>query len=304
MAVLEKGGETAAICKDSICPISCFTGFLQVMYFAVRALDMPRTLWSSTLFWLHELGSCIYNVHACWADDTAAAWQVDGRMVDYGVLISWGNDLASLSHPRAPIRPSSPGLESTSCQWRMVWFMPTINIESTPYILRSCLTCSKEPADFVKSIDDDLKALWKRLDEKWGDSRKVVDAIINTTQNMRNIRDGENNRLIKLINVIEDGYQDLKRLGLGKEITTTSSVSVIEQKLPTDVKKEWENLVSSDHSTVDKMTTHFRVYWNSFSTKSRPLNMRMQNCKMTRNKGFCTLFREKWQQSNYLVLET
>ena len=55
---------------------------------------------------------------------------------------------------------------------------------------------------------------------------------------MRNIRDGENNRLIKLINVIEDGYQDLKRLGLGKEITTTSSVSVIEQKLPTGVKKE------------------------------------------------------------------
>jgi len=32
--------------------------------------------------------------------------------------------------------------------------MPTINIESAPYILRSCL--GKGPADVVKSIDDDL----------------------------------------------------------------------------------------------------------------------------------------------------
>ena len=128
--------------------------------------------------------------------------------------------------------------------------MPTINIESAPYILRSCL--SKGPADVVKSIDDDYKAMWKRLDEKYGDPTKVVDVIMNAIQNTRNIRDGEKNRLIELINVVEDGYRDLKRLGLEKKITTTSSVSVIEKKLPTDVKKEWAKIVSSDHSTVDK----------------------------------------------------
>ena len=55
--------------------------------------------------------------------------------------------------------------------------MPTINIESAPYILRSCL--SKGPADVVKSIDDDYKAMWKRLDEKYGDPTKVVDVIMN-----------------------------------------------------------------------------------------------------------------------------
>ena len=75
---------------------------------------------------------------------------------------------------------------------------------------------------------------------------------IQNMRNMRNIRDGENNRLIELINVVEDGYRDLQRLGLEKEITRTSSVSVIQKKLPTDVKKEWAKLVSSDHSTVDK----------------------------------------------------
>lgn len=104
----------------------------------------------------------------------------------------------------------------------------------------------------MKSTDDDLKAMWKRLDEKYGDLTKVVDVIMNAIQNMRNIRDGDNNRLIELINVVEDSCRDLKRLGLEKEVTTTSSVSVIEKKLPTDVKKEWAKFVSSDHSTVDK----------------------------------------------------
>ena len=85
-----------------------------------------------------------------------------------------------------------------------------------------------------------------------GDPTKVVDVIMNAIQNTKNIRDGENNRLIELINVVEDGYRDLQRLGLEKEITTTSSVSVIEKKLPTDIKKEWAKLVSSDDSTVDK----------------------------------------------------
>ena len=128
--------------------------------------------------------------------------------------------------------------------------MPTIGIENAPYILRSCL--SKEAASTVKSIDDDLGAMWKRLDEKYGDPAKVVDVIMNGIQNTRNIKDGENRRLIEFINIIEDGYRDLKRLGLEKEITTTSSVSIIEKKLPTDLKREWSKLVTCESSTIDK----------------------------------------------------
>ena len=134
--------------------------------------------------------------------------------------------------------------------------VPTINEENAPYILRSCL--SKEPADVVKSIDDDLDTMWKRLDEKYGDPAKVVDVIMNAIQNTRNLKDGKNKKFVEFINIVEDGYRDLKRLGLEKEITTTSSVSVIVKKLPTDVRKEWAKLVSSKDSTVNKMD--FQVY--------------------------------------------
>ena len=129
--------------------------------------------------------------------------------------------------------------------------MPTIAIENGPYKL--CLCFSKEAASTVKSIDDDLDAMWKRLDEKYGDPAKVVDVIMNCIQNTRNIKDGENRRLIEFINIIEDGYRDLKGFGLQKEITTTSSVSIIKKKLPTDLKREWSKLVTCEGSTTDKM---------------------------------------------------
>ena len=55
-----------------------------------------------------------------------------------------------------------------------------------------------------------------------------------------------------MVDAVEDGYKDLKRLGLEREITTTSSISIIERKLPANIKKEWAKLVSADNSTVDK----------------------------------------------------
>ena len=121
--------------------------------------------------------------------------------------------------------------------------IPTLDKDSACYILRSCL--EREPAETVKGVDDDIKEMWKRLEEKYGDPAKLTDAIINTIQDIRPIKEGENKRFIELVDAVEDGYKDLKRLGLEREITTTSSVSIIERKLPA-------KLVSANNSTVNK----------------------------------------------------
>ena len=94
--------------------------------------------------------------------------------------------------------------------------------------------------------------MWKRLDEKYGDHAKVADVVMYSIQNIKPIREGENKKFIEFINVIDNGYRDLRGLGLEKDITTTSSVGIIERKLPNDVKREWAKLVSSEHSPVDK----------------------------------------------------
>lgn len=84
---------------------------------------------------------------------------------------------------------------------------------------------------------------------RYGDPARVADAIINDIRRVRGIKEGENRRFVEFFGIIEDGYRDLRKLGLETEITTTSSVSIIERKLPADVKKEWAKLLSVDEST-------------------------------------------------------
>ena len=93
---------------------------------------------------------------------------------------------------------------------------------------------------------------------------------------------------------------ETKRLGLEKEITTTSSLSLIEKKLPTDVKKERAKLASSGHSTLDKMNK-FPSFLKFFLNQKQAIeyeNAELQNDSKT--KGSCTLFRKKQQQSKHV----
>ena len=127
---------------------------------------------------------------------------------------------------------------------------PTLDKGDVSYVLRSCL--GKEPYETVKSVDDDMNEMWNRLDDKYGDPAKVADVIIDSIRRNKIIREGEDKRLVEFVNMLEDGYRDLKRLGLEAEITTTSSVSIIERKLPMDIRREWAKTVSLDVSMIDK----------------------------------------------------
>ena len=108
-----------------------------------------------------------------------------------------------------------------------------------------------DPATIVKSIEDDISEMWKRLHEKYGDPAKVADVTIDGIRRTRIIREGEEKRSVEFVEIVE-GYRDLKRLGLESEITTTSSVSIIEKKLPADIRHKWAVIVSADNSTGDK----------------------------------------------------
>ena len=116
-------------------------------------------------------------------------------------------------------------------------------------MLRSCL--GKEPESLVKSIDD-VQEMWRRLDEKYGDPAKIADVIIDGIRSFKTLKEGEDKRFIEFVSLVEDGYRDLTRLGLEAEITTTSSVSIIEKALSTDIRIKWAELVSYHESHIDK----------------------------------------------------
>ena len=128
--------------------------------------------------------------------------------------------------------------------------MPTISEANASYVLRSCLT--KEPLERVKNVDDDLMEMWTRLDDKYGDPAKVTDVIISEIQHFKTIKEGDTHKLLQFIDMIENGYRNLKRLGFEQEITTTSSVSIIERKLPENLQDDWAKIISSEIDPVDR----------------------------------------------------
>ena len=97
---------------------------------------------------------------------------------------------------------------------------------------------------------------------------------------MRIIKEGGNKRFIELVDAVEDGYKDLKRLGLEREITTTSSISMIERKLPASIKRERAKLVSTDNSTVDK-TDKFPSLLSFLLTQKRAIEYDTRELRLT-----------------------
>ena len=121
--------------------------------------------------------------------------------------------------------------------------------DSTAYVLRSCLT--KVPLDIVRYEDDDLDEMWKRLDEKYGKPSKLADVVMRDIKKLCAIREGDDRRF-DVVDVVEKGYCDLSRVGIEREISNTSTVSIIEEKLPKDITREWSREVNRTNSKVEE----------------------------------------------------
>ena len=121
--------------------------------------------------------------------------------------------------------------------------------KNAAYALKSCL--SKVAYDLVKNVDNDIAEMWRRLDDKYGKPSKLVDVIMYDIKKLKMVREGEEKSFIDLVDVIERGYQDLCRLKLEKEMSNNTIVSLIEQKLPRDIAKDWAKEVNKAGSSVD-----------------------------------------------------
>ena len=114
------------------------------------------------------------------------------------------------------------------------------------YVLRSCLR--DEAKTLVENIDG-MREIWNRLDERFGNP--LVDTIMADIKAVGEISDGDEQKCIDFVNVIERGYTDLKRLNLEREISNSITVSMLEGKLPPSLRREWSKLVNCRDTKVD-----------------------------------------------------
>ena len=77
------------------------------------------------------------------------------------------------------------------------------------------------------------------MDDRYGRSSKIVDAIMYEIKQLKAVSEGDGSKFIHLVNTIEKCYLDLSRISMQSEICNSTIVSLIEERLPTTIKSMW-----------------------------------------------------------------
>ena len=129
--------------------------------------------------------------------------------------------------------------------------MPRYNKDAygAAYVLKSC--SSNEPLNVVRNVDDNHVEMWKRLDEKYGKKYRFTETIMNEIKRLVPVSEGDNRGFVHFVNTVESGYRDLERLKLEKEMANSTAISIIEDKLPQDIRRLWALEISKDNSKIE-----------------------------------------------------
>ncbi|XP_066941064.1 uncharacterized protein [Macrobrachium rosenbergii] len=87
-----------------------------------------------------------------------------------------------------------------------------------------------------------------RLDEKFGNVTKVVDSVLCEIRALKPVPEGNNKKLVELVNTVERGWLDMCKLDLKSEINNTTVISLVEKLLPPTLKREWVLKASESQS--------------------------------------------------------
>ena len=116
----------------------------------------------------------------------------------------------------------------------------------------------------VANVEDDLTLLWQRLDAKYGNLQKYTDTIL---ADLSKISQGGSKAALHLIKTVEKAYQDLKRIGLEHEMSNSYIISVIEKKLPDEMRTDWVKSIAEkgevDSAMVFKLLMKFLNRWRN-----------------------------------------
>lgn len=121
------------------------------------------------------------------------------------------------------------------------------------YALKMCL--GGDALQTVRGTEGNYKEMFQRLDDKFGNARKVVDMVISDLKALKRINEGDTKSFVKMVDQVEQCWLDLKSVSLEEELNTANVVSHIEKVLPTLQKREWVIEAEKVHATNDLFPT-------------------------------------------------
>ena len=91
----------------------------------------------------------------------------------------------------------------------------------------------------LECVENYYDKIFQRLDEKFGDSCKLVDAVLSDLKSIKPISEGDTRGFVRMIERFERCWLDMKRMRLEREMNTASMVSFVEKIMPATQRHEW-----------------------------------------------------------------
>lgn len=103
--------------------------------------------------------------------------------------------------------------------------------------------------------DDDVTEIWKELDRRFGDPRKISALILSDINNTPPMLDANTPGFIAFVDKLRLGYKELGNYSRGIDLNNSIMIANIERKLPPSIKEEWcEKIVDENNSiSTDKI---------------------------------------------------
>ena len=120
---------------------------------------------------------------------------------------------------------------------------PLCSTNQLALALRNHLT--DEVRASVDSVGNDYEKIWKRLESKYGTTRRLVDAILRDVKTMPNEGDDIGNAL-EMIDIVEKAHLDLEAIGEEQELHNGTIISLIEERMPSEMMSEWVKRVAGE----------------------------------------------------------
>ena len=85
--------------------------------------------------------------------------------------------------------------------------------------------------------------IWTRLERKYGSDQKVVDAVMHETRCL-SVKENDDSSILNFIRTIKLANADLKKKSLESEMNNTTTVTLIERRLPRRMLLEWVEIAT------------------------------------------------------------
>ena len=140
---------------------------------------------------------------------------------------------------------------------------PLCDAKQLPFVLKSYL-CEDLRED-IESLGDNIADMWDRLDRRFGNQSRLVDTILADVKTIQYCND-DDNLTLDMIKTIERCYCDLRSMKRESEMNNTTIISMIEEKMPSEMTNEWIKTVTKGeihHTEKFKMLRTLLDEWRN-----------------------------------------